>query len=141
MSVHDRCVCVHDRCVSGEKGVSFCPADSGANVGVSAVPTLHPTSPLAPPASYLASATPSKDVWRARPDQVGRGLRRWGLSQPRLPPPSKRRKVETTVAQGGRVCNVRDSPSLPPDPLDRISCLRGWGWGLGQLEVLEGGGR
>lgn len=37
-------------------------------------------------------------------------------------------------------CNVRDGPSQPSDPSTVSPAQRGWGWGLGQLEVPGVGG-
>lgn len=71
-------------CLKKKVCLSFCPADCSVCWRLCCAP-FQPTSPHPPSASFPPVAFPLKDVWRARADQVGRGLCRWwGDSTPAL---------------------------------------------------------
>lgn len=74
------CLFTIGSCLEGvEKKVclSFWPADSAVPVGgpCGAPFPIHLSHPLL--LIPLSPQPPPKDIWRARPDQVGRGLSRW----------------------------------------------------------------
>ena len=84
MFVPVSCLYTVSACLKKKVCLSFCPADSVASLGASAVSLSSPPLPI-PFGFFFSCCFPPKGRLEGKSNQVGRGLRRWrGDSTPAL---------------------------------------------------------